>query len=270
MPVERFSRRRALLTGAAGLAAAGGFLLRPGGAKSREDEAARATRLGAAQGIRIGFGDPATFYTPPYRPEDAKVPYVEMTAAEPAAIAPALDGVEAALAQYPSGFMKKLIDAIFICGRMTIEGAPAGGTYGPAWVLLAAPLEIGAASITLTCRLGVHHELSSFVYIRGDLAARWAAMLPEGWDFASSSAGELARASGAAPPEETGFLSAYGATSPENDFNVYAEKMTTEMDSVMRIARRCPRVRQKAELVRKSYAAIDPRMDEAFKQLGMD
>jgi hypothetical protein len=266
MRVDARTRRAVLAGAAAALGAAGAALLW----RSRERDPERwAQEIGATQGIHVAFGDPSTFYTPPYRPEDAKVPYVEMTAAEPAAYSSALKGIEASLAQYPSGFVGKLISAIFVCGRMTIEGAPAGGTYGPAWVLLSAPLEIGAAGIALTCRMGVHHELSSFVYMRGDLARDWADAEPPDWNFSASSAQQLGDDAAAPPPAETGFLSAYGATSSENDFNVYVEKMMTEMETVMGLARRHAVVARKAELVRRSYAAIDPRMDGVFRRFGM-
>lgn len=263
---DRKTRRTILAGAAATLGAAGAALLWRGGERDPE---LRARELGETQGIRIAFGDPSTFYTPPYLPEDARIPHVEMAAAERAAYWPALDGIAPSLAQYPPGFVGKLVSAIFVCGRMTIEGALAGGSYGPSWLLLSAPLEIGAAAITATCRLGIHHELSSFVYIRGDLARDWAATEPSDWTFSGSSARQLKERANTAPPAESGFLDAYGATSPENDFNVYAEKMMTEMGTVMQLARRHAIVARKARLVRKSYVMIDARMDEVFQRLGM-
>jgi hypothetical protein len=234
-----------------------------------QDPAERARRVGQANGIVVAYGDPSTFYVPPFLPEDAKLPRVDMGAAEPSAVWFALDGIEASLAQYPAGFVAKLIKAIFICGRMTFEGEQGGGTYGPAWLVLSAPSQIGAAAITLTSRLGVHHELSSFVYFNGNAADAWQNTVPENWSFAPSAAEQLKGKAAPAPAVETGFLNAYGATSAENDFNVYAEKMMTEMEVVMGLARRIPIIARKATLVRKSYAAIDPRMDAVFSALGM-
>ncbi len=233
------------------------------------DPAERARGVGEANGVVVAYGDPATFYVPPFLPADAKLPLIDMRAAEPSAVWFALDGIEASLAQYPAGFVAKLIKAIFICGRMTFDGETGGGTYGPAWLVLSAPSEIGAEAITLTSRLGVHHELSSFVYFHGNTADAWQRTVPENWSFARSAAEQLKGKAAPAPSVDTGFLNAYGATSPENDFNVYAEKMMTEMEVVMRLARRVPMVARKATLVRKSYAAIDPRMDAVFSALGM-
>ena len=265
--MDRATTRRALIAGSGVMALIGGTILALDG--SRPDPAERARRIGAAHGIVVAYGDPSTFYVPPFLPEDAKFPMVDIRPAELPAISPALDGIEPSLAQYPPGFVAMLIKAIFICGRLTFEGEPGGGTYGPAWVLLSAPNEIGAAAITLTSRLGVHHELSSFVYFRQNNAELWQKTLPENWSFSASAAAQL-RGNAARPPaEETGFLSAYGATSAENDFNVYAEKMMMEMETVMRLARRVPLIARKAALVRQSYAAIDPRMGAMFSALGM-
>jgi hypothetical protein len=228
--------------------------------KHTPDNATRAKRLGEMQGIVIRYDNPSNFYIPPFLPEDAHIPTVEMKAVRPEAVEHALYGIENALKKYPPGFMDKLIKAIFICGDMTIAGASAGGTYGPAWVLLAAPVGIGPDGIRLTCRMGVHHELSSFVYLRGDNAARWRKMEPKDWRFSTTPDTQIQRDKATPPNPATGFLSSYGATTPENDFNVYAEKMMTELPAVMRLSKLHPIVAKKAAFVRECYMAIDPRM----------
>jgi hypothetical protein len=96
------------------------------------DPAERARRVGEASGIVVAYGDPLTFYVPPYLPDDAKLPQIEMRAAQASAVWFALDGIEPSLAQYPPGFVARLIKAIFICGEVWIEGERAGGTYGVA------------------------------------------------------------------------------------------------------------------------------------------
>jgi hypothetical protein len=263
--------RRGLLAVAGALGTAGtGLLLWPQiRALTGRDPLERARLLGEANGILIAFGDPAGFFVPPHTAADARIPQVEMEPAPAAAFGPALDGVEQALSRYPAGFAARLVKAIFICGQMRISGARAGGTYGPAWLLLSTPADLGMAAVTLTCRMGVHHELSSFVYLRGATAELWRQTEPAGWAFAADSAAQLGRDGAPAPPPETGFLSAYGATSSENDFNVYAEMMMTQMESVARLARQFPLVASKAALVRAGYAAIDARMDSVFTQLGL-
>lgn len=271
MPIEGIwdwpvKRRALILTGGA-LAMTGGAMLVL--RALAPDLAEWAQAIAEEQGIMVGYGDPATFYAPPYLPEDARLPRVAMRPAERAAIPPALEGIETSLRQYPPGFVAKLIKAIFIAGWIAIDGVEAGGTYGHAWILLAAPLSIGAGGIRLTCRLGVHHELSSFVYNRGDTASLWRKTHPGDWQFATSAKVEIERANLPAPSPDTGFLSAYGATTPENDFNDYAERMMTEMLTVVQLAEQVPLVARKAAFVRQRYVEIDPRMDRVFSQMGM-
>lgn len=250
-----------MLATAGALGAAGGVLWlvsRPA------DPEERARRLGAAHGIVVGLGNPSSFHVPPFVPSDAAIAGVDFQAAEREALGPALDGIEASLVRYPEGLVSRLIKAIFVAGSIRIDGAAAGGTYGPAWIILAAPIDIGAASIELTCRMGVHHELSSFVYTKGDIAEQWRRTEPETWAFARSASGQLGADGQTAPPIETGFLSAYGATSSENDFNVYAERMMTDMASMMRLADKVPVVARKVALVRQAYLAVDSRMGQVL------
>jgi hypothetical protein len=155
--MKQTTRRRILLACSGVMAIAGAALLsydRWSALVPTPDPADRARRMGDASRILIGYGDPATFYVPPCRSEDAKLPRVEMRAAAPSAVWFALDGIEPSLAQYPPGFVTHLIKAIFVSGTMTIDGERAGGTYGYAWVLLAASADIGAANITMTARRG--------------------------------------------------------------------------------------------------------------------
>lgn len=117
-------------------------------------------------GLRVDYGDPATFFVEPYSSADAALPGGSMTPVDPKALSPALDGVEESLAVYSPGFISTLCRAIFICGSLTLGGAIAGGTLGPAWLILAASLRIGEGGILKTCRLGVHHEFSSLIWAK--------------------------------------------------------------------------------------------------------
>jgi hypothetical protein len=220
--------------------------------------------------LTVGFGDPGTFYTAPFRPADAHIAGVECARADMDAVPPALDGIEEALGRYPVGFVARLAHGIFVCGPMRIGGAEAGGTVGKAWILLAAPLAIGAPSIRLTSLLGVHHELSSLVLARDpSLLPRFGAFAPGRWTYAGGARDSLSRADAADPPPSTGFLSAYGGTTPENDFNVYAEKLFTEPAAVSRLAATSPLIARKAAFVMAAYAAVDPSIDDTFRALGL-
>jgi len=93
-----------------------------------ESPSDHAQRLAKATGIRIEYGPPDTFYTPPYGASDATRPGFEAKPADPEAAGIALEGIESALKVYPAGFVAKMIDAIFICGTLRLDGAQAGGT----------------------------------------------------------------------------------------------------------------------------------------------
>src|SRR6185369_11235052 len=95
-----------------------------------------------------------------------------------------------------------------------------------AWVIISARPDYGPEGLREVGFSSLHHELSSLV-LRADAGslAKWAELAPAGWPFVEDPGGALRRAETAAPSLDTGFLSAYGATNLENDFNVYAEKM---------------------------------------------
>lgn len=236
-------------------------------AESPEDHAARLSRK---YGLIVGFGDPSTFYTPPFGPKDAKLEDVRIDAARHEDVSPALDGIEESLAKYPPGFYASVAHGIFICGHVRFDGIDSGGTFGPAWILLAAPPLGDRERIRLISLRGVHHEFSSLVLRRDPTTyGRWLIFSPSGWQFASDYKTSLARNESADPPLSTGFLSAYGATTPENDFNIYAEKMFTEPAKIARLAREYPLIARKVAFVVSTYAAIDPRMRNTFRALGL-
>jgi hypothetical protein len=231
-----------------------------------------AARLAAKHGIIISFGDPNTFYTEPYGPADA-APSAGFAprAADPADAAYALEGVEAALDQYPDGFVAKLIRAIFICGVLHVNGTRSGGTYGPLWIVLAAPADFNAESTRLTSYMGVHHELSSFVLRHAPTTlSAWQALEPNNAAFTEDARAAIARGlDDAAPDPASGFLSAYAATNPENDFNTYAETMFAEPAKLVRLAKQHELVARKLRVVRDAYVAIDARMDDTLRALGL-
>jgi len=230
-----------------------------------------AHRVEQTHGIRIGYGSPADFWTPPFKAEDATAPGLERRPAELANVAIALDGVETALGQYPPRFVARLIHAIFICGELRMGGMEAGGTAGPAWIIVAAPSDLGVEGIRSGSLLDVHHELSSFVLrVNPATRAEWSELAPAGWNFVDDAGGALRRADASQPSPDTGFLSAYGATNLENDFNVYAEKMFTEPHELAQLARTHPLIHRKLDFVRATYVAIDPDFAERFRRLGLD
>jgi len=239
--------------------------------RSKEDVDSHALRIERTYGIRIGYEDPADFWTPPYKPEDGRAPWLKMTRADPRNVAISLNGIEAALEQYPRGFVAKLIKAVFICGELRMQGEYAAGTVGPAWVIIAARSEYGPQGLHDLAFVTLHHELSSLVLRVDPLTwSKWVQFAPVGRQYAEQP-GEALRAGRLPdPPLDTGFLNAYGATNLENDFNMYAEEMFSNPGEVIRLARKYSLIRRKLNLVMETYATIDPEFRNIFRKRGLE
>jgi hypothetical protein len=265
-----FTRRSFGFTLIATAAVGGGaYLLRDAPAVSPEDVAAKAATIGRASGLYIGYGDPASFYVPPYGPRDAAIPDGDATQATLADVAEALDAIEQSLSVYPPGFYAGLCKAIFLCGTLRFGAEHAGGTYGPAWIILAADPSVGRDGIRETARLGVHHEFSSLLLQREpEIQARWQALLPAGWRPDQRS-DEALRHNGPDGVHD-GFLSSYGATSLENDFNTYAETAFGAPGRLIAQAAANLVVARKAALLLHAYAQRDARMVQTYRKLGID
>lgn len=267
------NRRRLILLGAGSLLGGLGGLL-CWGSRSPLVVArliqARAAAMGSRYGIRIGYGPPESFFVPPYPAEAAQIKSGVATQVALAALPAALDGIDQALPSYPPGFFSRLCKAIFLCGSLTLDGAEAGGTYGHAWIILVATSAVGNAGIFETARLGVHHEFSSLVWNRiPALPARWTALLPPGWTPARDNAQALEAPDHGAMPLADGFLSPYGATTAENDFNVYAETLFTAPRRIVELGKRHDRFARKAALLMAAYTLLDARMAVVFQNLGL-
>lgn len=229
-----------------------------------------ATRLSTQHGIVISYGHPSTYFVPPYGPADAVIDDMQMIGAAPEMLTPALEGIEAALNMYPPGFVARLVRAIFIAGDLRVGTERAGGSTGPDWIILAAPDSSGANGVRLNTFDGVHHELSSFVLRKASAAAEWAALTPPHWKFTNTNEAALARGNGSDPASETGFLSAYAATTAENDFNTYAERIFTEPEALVALACQHALVKKKLLFVLHTYVTLDARMKKVFRDLGVD
>ncbi len=226
--------------------------------------------LGEQQGLVIGFGDPKTFYVPPYMPEDAKVQNVLLSPVDREAVSDALKGIGKAFRAYPEQCLGKIIKAVFIAGKILIEGTEAGGTYGQDWIFVSAPRDMPPATRRLSAELVVHHETSSFPWLRSSaLQAAFQALEPADWAFQTSTADQIAFASRPTPPVESGFLSSYGATTSENDFNTYVEILFSDPARMKNLAGRVPLIATKLALVLETYIKIDGRLRETFAGTGV-
>ncbi|MGN8024312.1 hypothetical protein ACTJJ7_26740 [Phyllobacterium sp. 22229] len=262
--------RRVLLGMAVALAGAGAYLItRPAGDDAGDLEGV-ADALGRRQGLIIGFGNPKSFFAPPYIEADAAVEGVVFDPVDRDMVAASLKGIARAFNAYPEGCLGRIIKAIFIAGKITIDGAEVGGTYGQDWIFVAAPRNTSAETRELAAELGVHHETSSFIWWRNSaLQAAFIAQEPADWTFQTSAMNQVASGHAVDPPVETGFLSAYGATTSENDFNTYAEIIFSNPSRMRDLAARVPLIAKKLNLVLNAYTQVDARLADSFSKMGL-
>lgn len=262
-------KRRTILSAGAALFACFAVLFILAGAfrkPSTHEIQKRARIIGARNGILIGYGPPDTFFVPPYSARDSCVAGRTAKQVDISVLPPALDGIEKSLSIYPHGFFSHLCKAIFLCDSLTLEGEEAGGTYGKAWIILDATKTSGRQGVFEMARLGVHHEFSSIVWQRfPQLQWHWAALLPSGWKPVDNPL----KSPDLATRAVDGFLSQYGATSAENDFNVYAEKIFTEPKNVAALAETQTVIARKISLLMAAYERLDDRMADVFNRLSL-
>ena len=226
----------------------------------------RARTLSSAQGIVVGFGNPGEFALPSYSNGDIFPAGLRAVAADREHVAAALDGLELALASYPSGFASKLIRAVFICGVLHAGDARASGTIGANWILIAAPADRSLDDVREMVVATYHHELSSAVLRQPGAMARWVQYWPSGRTELHEYNDVSAHANDREPDPATGFLSAYAMTNPENDFNVYAELVFIRPETVRALSNRYEIVRSKAALLVELYSRVEPRMESALRR----
>jgi hypothetical protein len=273
---ERGWTRRALLLGGASIGlsvqAFGTRLVREIGSGGSDDPAELERRAGAIaerHGVHIGYGAPETFFVPPYTAADASLAGWSMTAVERFYLVPALEGIEAGLAVYPPGVFSALCRAVFVCGELRVKGEPAGGTYGPAWIVIASSA-LGGASPG-SSENALHHEFSSFIWRRDEpLRMVWETLLPADWKPSPTVQAMLDESLRGDERVGEGFVSPYGATSSENDFNTFAEAVFMDPGRLAELAARIPVIARKAALLLSVYGELDARMGGVFAKLGLD
>jgi hypothetical protein len=218
---------------------------------------------------QIGHGSPETFFVPPYTSADAAIPGMTFSPVDPADLATALDGIARSLGIYPPGLLRgsaRRFSCVDTCG----DGVGAGGTYGPQWIILSAPRDLPGEAILRLAEVGVHHECSALVRKgQARLQAKWLSLLAPGSAPVATLQDALMAAASGSDRLPEGFLTPYGATDAENDFNVYAETALAEPARPVEMAREFPLVARKSSVLLGAYTDRDPRMRGVFEQFGL-
>lgn len=221
--------------------------------------------VGKRHGVVIGYGSPKTFFVPPFPLEED---CGEILPVDIENMGPVLAAVERELPLYPSGFFARFCKGIFFCGGIKNGTESAAGTYGKAWIIIAAQNEGFASDRHSHARGTVHHEFSSFIWLYHPFIQKvWAETLPKGWKPAANIVEALKAGKRSEVAPSSGFLSDYGATCAENDFNVYAETIFTDPERILKLAAQYPIIAQKTAMFMNAYISVEPRMEQVFAKL---
>lgn len=238
------------------------------GCSDYESEQEQARRLSDTHNIEIKAGDPSLFFPKKYATQDENFSRLTMEGTTLQESKESLDGIEGALATYPPGFVSSIIDTICISGPMKIEGAEAGGTYGTKWIILTNIEKWNGTKANYENALrGVHHELSSLILMRSIFTSiTWPDLLPSDWKPAANNYEALMVNYELAQDYNQGFLTEYGKTSMENDFNIYAEFAFVEPERLRVLAQEYPIIAKKLGLFISAYTNISPEFSDYFNK----
>lgn len=186
----------------------------------------------------------------------------------------ALRSLGAALAVYPPGFIRRFLHRVAMAGDITVFGETAGGLFHGDMVAISyfnvrSPASAAFDTDTL------HHELSSIV--RDQVlfnVTSWTAANPPGFRYMSLDEYKKVLANpgsvdGDGELHRAGFVSAYGQTSLDNDWNTYAEKVFGHGRAFAREITAFPRMQKKTWQLLDTYESFDPGFAAYFKRTGL-
>ncbi len=193
----------------------------------------------------------------------------------PASLAPpAAQALAAALAIYPPGFVDKRVAVIALAGQITLWNIQAGGFFVADTIALNAHDVTTPGGQTFLAD-SFHHELSSI--IRNEAlfnVTDWTAANPPNFSYASMD--DYKKILAQRPPVEgdaalhaQGFVSLYGTTSLDNDWNTYAERVFGHAQTFAAEIAAFPRMRGKTRQLLDIYARLDSRLERFFATTGL-
>ena len=186
----------------------------------------------------------------------------------------ALQLVRSALLVYPPGFVRRMLHEVVLSSGLTVWNEPVGGFY------FDHTIAVNFAGIEDPATRGfdvdtVHHELSSIVrrQITFDVTA-WEAINPSGFAYMDTSTYKATlRDAGSVEGDDAlhraGFVSRYGQTTLDNDWNTYAERVFGHgTEFAKQVARFLP-MRRKTRILMDVYLSLDPGFAAYFQRTGL-
>ncbi|MEM9700974.1 MAG: hypothetical protein AAF907_00865 [Planctomycetota bacterium] len=176
------------------------------------------------------------------------------------------------LAGYPPAMLAANLRGVHLVGRLGYRGVLTGGTSSlrRIWVVCRAEPRYTDRAVART----LHAEFSSILLRNGRErfdAAAWDAANPPGFAYGKGGTAAIRAGVRSTGPRAAhfgdGFLSAYGRSSRENDFNGYAAGLMMNESALFDAARKHARVRAKLRLTRAFYVSFDSAWDDALPAL---
>jgi Putative zinc-binding metallo-peptidase len=175
--------------------------------------------------------------------------------------------LEKALQKYPDRVIRKYLNAIYFCKSIESEGIKSSGTYG--YFLWTVYLVNNGWKSDDYSESTFHHEFSSILLKRlGFYLNPWLEQNPESFKYLyetnKNKADVQITGKGTKADYEDGFITDYGRTTFENDFNEYAAMIFTNPHEFKKIMNQYPRVRGKFLIWINFYHKIDPIFTEEY------
>jgi hypothetical protein len=177
--------------------------------------------------------------------------------------------LEDALKKYPVDVIKNYLSAIHFSEELYVNGIKAGGTFDPLRKILYL-VDNGTNSIE-DAQYATHHELSSlFLSGHSFFINPWTDNNPEDYKYLFETKAnrieiyEKVSLKGTKEDYVKGFVTSYGQTEFENDFNEYSAMIFTYPKKFKEIMDQYPRVRSKFLVWLEFYQKIDPIFTEEY------
>lgn len=177
--------------------------------------------------------------------------------------------IEKALSRYPISVIKKYLKSIHFAGEIEHDGFNYAGSYDPFRHII---FLVSDGWSDEKYPIGIfHHEFSSLLLKSHSLVINpWFDQNPANFEYLYDSRRgrreiyESVSPKGTEKDFENGFMSSYGQTDFENDFNEYSKMIFTYPMRFKELMNRYPRVRGKFLAWLKFYQEIDPVFTETY------
>lgn len=178
--------------------------------------------------------------------------------------------LEAALSKYPATVLKANLKTVYVLSELRYRGVVTSGTNSRTCVYLKMGDE--RAGYTPAHVQGTFHAEFSSILMRNhpqflDKEA-WQNANPAGFQYLGDGVDAVKQGKAGLKSEtallEKGFLSQYGCSTLENDFNGLTIRLFAGDASLWALAEQYPRIRAKLQLALSFYQQLDPSFTETF------